>query len=145
MTRERISRPSSSVPNQWWPEGRKSRAESSIRAGSCGAIQGAKRAKMTKMEMRMTPAVARGLRRDWRLACATSCVVDAIKGFTTKGTRAHKGKPRATSCSFVSFVVENSRPHPRVHHRIQHVSQEIHGNVSDANRQDAALNQVIVT
>src|SRR5207249_10424951 len=63
MTRERMSRPSSSVPNQCAVQGEESRVGSSMWAGSCGAIQGAKRAKITKITTNTTPMAANGLCR----------------------------------------------------------------------------------
>src|ERR1700716_1364363 len=61
MIRERMSRPSSSVPNQCACEGKARRAGRSIEAGSCGAIQGANRAKTTKMVTKTIPVAASGL------------------------------------------------------------------------------------
>src|SRR5580658_9226499 len=63
MTRERMSRPSSSVPNQCADDGGSRRAGRLIEAGSCGAIQGANSAKITKTMTSATPAAASGL---WR-------------------------------------------------------------------------------
>src|SRR5580692_988066 len=63
MTRERMSRPSSSVPNQGLWDGVSRRAGKLIAAGSCGAIQGANRAKITKIMTNTTPVAASGL---WR-------------------------------------------------------------------------------
>src|SRR5437763_16353237 len=63
MTRDRISRPSSSVPSQCADEGELSRVGSSIAAGSCGAIQGANSAKVMNTRTSTTPIAARGL---WR-------------------------------------------------------------------------------
>src|SRR5580698_5304819 len=68
MTRERMSRPSSSVPNQWLWDGVSRRAGKWTAAGSCGAIQGANRAKITKMMTSTTPVAASGL---WRAFPAT--------------------------------------------------------------------------
>src|SRR5437660_11392316 len=63
MRRDRISRPSSSVPSQCADEGELSRVGSSITAGSCGAIQGANSAKITNIRTSTTPIAASGL---WR-------------------------------------------------------------------------------
>src|ERR1700692_471270 len=63
MRRERMSRPSSSVPHQCCGEGVCKRFGRSMCAGSCGAIQGAKIAENTKMETNTTPTAANGL---WR-------------------------------------------------------------------------------
>ncbi len=65
MSRERMSRPSSSVPHQWATDGACKRAGKSMRAGSCGAIQGANKAEKTKMTTSTTPIAAKGL---WRAA-----------------------------------------------------------------------------
>src|SRR5271168_2793852 len=69
MMRERMSRPSSSVPNQWAWEGGLRRAGRLMAAGSRGAIQGANRAKITKTRTSATPAAASGL---WRALPATA-------------------------------------------------------------------------
>ena len=61
MRRERMSRPSSSVPHQWVEDGLARRLGRSMYAGFCGAIHGAKRAKMMKMTTRTTPIAASGL------------------------------------------------------------------------------------
>ena len=61
--RERMSRPSSSVPNQCSRDGVSRRAGRLMEAGSCAAIQGANRAKITKMTTNTTPVAASGL---WR-------------------------------------------------------------------------------
>src|SRR5579864_9068098 len=63
MTRERISRPNSSVPSQCADEGELNLVGSSIAAGSCGAIQGANTANMTNTRTSTTPIAASGL---WR-------------------------------------------------------------------------------
>src|SRR6266404_9914946 len=63
IRRERMSRPSSSVPHQCRAVGLCRRFGKSMCAGSCGAIQGAKIAEKTKMETRTTPMAASGL---WR-------------------------------------------------------------------------------
>src|SRR5271169_7183080 len=68
MTRERMSRPSSSVPNQCADDGESRRAGRWIDAGSCGAIQGANRAKIRKTATNTTPIAANGL---WRAFPAT--------------------------------------------------------------------------
>src|SRR5438552_11046082 len=65
MMRERMSRPSSSLPNQCAAEGGSRRVGRLIEAGSCGAIQGAKIANSTKIDTNTTPVAARGL---WRAA-----------------------------------------------------------------------------
>src|ERR1022692_73278 len=59
--RERMSRPSSSVPNQWAWDGVPRRVGRLMAAGSCGAIQGANKAKITKRMTNTTPAAASGL------------------------------------------------------------------------------------
>src|SRR5882724_2611276 len=58
-----MSRPSSSVPNQCAALGGWSREGKSILPGSCGAIQGANMAKMTKTTTRTMPAEASTLLR----------------------------------------------------------------------------------
>src|SRR5271165_4350085 len=63
MMRERMSRPSSSVPNQCACDGESRRAGRLMAAGSCGAIHGANRAKITKTITNTTPVAASGL---WR-------------------------------------------------------------------------------
>src|ERR1035437_4388904 len=63
MTRERMSRPSSSVPNQWVTEGDCRRACRWIAAGSKGAIQGAKIARVTKIANKMMPKIVSGWKR----------------------------------------------------------------------------------
>src|SRR5450631_4136117 len=63
MRRERMSRPSSSVPHQWAEDGVIRRLGKSMWAGSWGAIQGANSANTTKMTTSTTPIAARGLRR----------------------------------------------------------------------------------
>src|SRR5450755_2831472 len=66
IRRERMSRPSSSVPHQCWVEGVCKRFGRSMFAGSCGAIQGAEIAEKTKRVTRMTPTAASGLWRAMR-------------------------------------------------------------------------------
>src|SRR5271169_954425 len=68
MMRERMSRPSSSVPNQWGWDGASRRAGRLMAAGSCGAIQGANRAKTTNTMTSTKPIAASGL---WRAFVAT--------------------------------------------------------------------------
>src|SRR5437588_2787118 len=63
ISRERMSRPSSSVPHQCCAEGVYKRFGRSMCAGSCGAIQGAKIAEKTKIDTNTTPTAASGL---WR-------------------------------------------------------------------------------
>src|ERR1700688_1752130 len=63
IRRERMSRPSSSVPHQWCGEGVCRRFVRSMCAGSCGAIQDAKIAENTKMDTSTTQTAAQGL---WR-------------------------------------------------------------------------------
>lgn len=63
IRRERMSRPSSSVPHQCCVDGVRKRFGRSMCAGSCGAIQGAKMADNRKMETKTTPIAASGL---WR-------------------------------------------------------------------------------
>src|SRR5260370_42573504 len=64
IRRERMSRPSSSVPHQCCVEGVCKRFGRSMCAGSCGAIQGAKTAEKTKMDTSKTPTAAKGLWRE---------------------------------------------------------------------------------
>src|SRR5437879_13552263 len=66
IRRERMSRPSSSVPHQCCVEGVCKRFGRSMCAGSCGAIQGAKIAENTKMETSTTPMAASRLWRAMR-------------------------------------------------------------------------------
>src|SRR5467141_3856685 len=66
IRRERMSRPSSSVPHQCWAEGVCNRFGKSMWAGSWGAIQGAKIAEKTKMDTNTTPTAAKGLWRAMR-------------------------------------------------------------------------------
>src|SRR5436190_550527 len=61
ITRERTSRPNSSVPNQCADEGGFRREGRSIVAGSWGAIHGANKAKHTKIVTITAPAIASGL------------------------------------------------------------------------------------
>src|SRR5579863_8920802 len=63
MMRERMSRPSSSVPNQCAWDGVSRRTGRLMAAGSCGAIQGANSAKITNTITNTTPIAASGL---WR-------------------------------------------------------------------------------
>src|SRR5258708_40356305 len=63
IRRERMSRPSSSVPHQCCGDGVCRRFGRSMCAGSCGAIQGAKIAEKTKIDTNTTPTAANGL---WR-------------------------------------------------------------------------------
>ncbi len=65
MRRERMSRPSSSVPHQWAEDGGDKRAGKSMWAGSWGEIQGANKARMIKSATRTAPVVAKAL---WRAA-----------------------------------------------------------------------------
>src|SRR5277367_5711842 len=70
MTRERMSRPNSSVPNQCPCEEGARRAGRLIAAGSCGAIQGANNAKITNRTTSAAPAAASGLcRAFWLRPC----------------------------------------------------------------------------
>src|ERR1041385_13564 len=57
-----MSRPSSSVPNQWAPLGGCSREGRSMLLGFCGAIHGANSAKMMNTATSTMPVVARVLR-----------------------------------------------------------------------------------
>src|SRR5271166_1890847 len=66
IRRERMSRPSSSVPHQCCNEGDCRRFGKSMCAGSCGEIQGAKIAANTKMPTSTTPTAASGLWRAMR-------------------------------------------------------------------------------
>src|SRR5882724_1225946 len=65
MRREKMSRPSSSVPHQCSQEGGDRRVGRRMYAGSWGAIQGANTAKITKMMTNTAPVAASGL---WRAA-----------------------------------------------------------------------------
>src|ERR1700676_3492580 len=77
IRRERMSRPSSSVPHQCCAEGVCNRFGRSMCAGSCGAIQGAKIAEKTKMDTNTTPTAASGLWRAMRGSeMATVDIVD---------------------------------------------------------------------
>src|SRR6266404_5182201 len=67
MTREKMSRPNSSVPNQCATEGGANRAGKLSAAGSCGASSGANIANTTKMITITAPAAAKGRLR----ACRT--------------------------------------------------------------------------
>src|SRR5262249_28638339 len=62
-TREKMSRPSSSVPNQCAALGGCKREGRSTLLGLCGAIHGANNAKITNTATNITPAVASALRR----------------------------------------------------------------------------------
>src|SRR5882724_2517480 len=90
MMREKMSRPSSSVPNQCAVLGGWRRKGKSILPGSCGAIHGANTAKTTKTATSTMHAVASTLRLPKVVAAIQ--VVEAI-GFklTTKGTKVTKG------------------------------------------------------
>src|SRR5580704_3093892 len=66
MRRERMSRPSSSVPHQWADEGGERRAGRSMWAGSWGASHGARIARMIKIATSTAPVVARALCRATR-------------------------------------------------------------------------------
>src|SRR5579859_5356286 len=77
MTRERMSRPSSSVPNQWTALGGCSLMGRSSSAGSLGAIHGANRAKKMKMATNTIPAAASRFRRP-RVVAAVQVVDRAI-------------------------------------------------------------------
>src|SRR5947209_6700886 len=63
ITREKMSRPSSSVPNQCAALGGCRREGRLMLLGFCGAIQGANSAKITNSATSATPAVASALRR----------------------------------------------------------------------------------
>jgi hypothetical protein len=62
ITRDRISRPNSSVPNQCAAEGELRRCERLIAAGSAGARCGAKIAALTNTNSTTTPKSASGCR-----------------------------------------------------------------------------------
>ena len=80
MRRERISRPSSSVPHQWAAEGVASRTARSMRAGSCGASHGANSAQITKTTTSTAPAAASGL---WRARRGSEmAVVDKLEVYS---------------------------------------------------------------
>ena len=63
MSREQMSRPSSSVPHQCFWVGGSMRFGNSICAGSYGASKGAKSAQKTNTMTNATPMAASGLRR----------------------------------------------------------------------------------
>ena len=86
-----MSRPSSSVPHQWLEEGGESRVGRSIWAGSCGAIQGAKMAKITNMTAKTAPVAARGL---WRAA---------------RGSEMEKVDKVRSYCRILGFATEYSK------------------------------------
>src|ERR1700731_4128315 len=66
ISRERMSRPSSSVPHQTFIDGACNRFGKSICEGSRGAIQGAKIAANIKMDTNTSPTAASGLCRATR-------------------------------------------------------------------------------
>src|ERR1039458_7111904 len=66
IRRERMSRPSSSVPHQCCAEGVCKRFGRSMCAGSCGAIQGAKIAENANTATKMTPTATKELWRAMR-------------------------------------------------------------------------------
>src|SRR5438876_9383261 len=66
MTREKMSRPSSSEPKSWFQDGRARRVGRSICAESCGASQGAKIAQVTNSTTKTIPMAARGFFRRMR-------------------------------------------------------------------------------
>src|SRR5437868_3267119 len=70
MTRERMSRPNSSVPNQCAFDGGCNRAGRLSAAGSCGAIHGANIANSTKTVTITAPAAASGRLRACRAPLA---------------------------------------------------------------------------
>src|SRR5919109_2623389 len=98
-----MSLPSSSVPHQCIREGPDRRCGKSINAGSWGASQGADTAKITKIETNTTPVVASGL------------------------LRAARRKEMAVADIGGQSLLAN----PRVDHRVQQVSQKIHGHISE--------------
>src|SRR6266550_9535271 len=93
MRRERMSRPNSSVPHQCAEDGRDRRVGKSMWAGSWGAIQGANRAKITKMRTRTTPIVARRL---WLAARRNEmAMVDKLKVSRLLAVTCERELPRA--------------------------------------------------
>src|SRR6266446_6103218 len=83
IRRERMSRPSSSVPHQCCAEGVCKRFGRSMCAGSCGAIHGAKMAEKTKIDTNTTPTAASGLWRATRWSeMATVDIVGDDSWFT---------------------------------------------------------------
>src|SRR5689334_15937213 len=98
MTRERMSRPSSSVPIQWAALGGCSRSGRSMLLGLCGAIHGANRAKITNTATSAMPIEASTLRRP--SVTAVVQVEEAIRSqvnhkgreLTTKSTKEHKAE-----------------------------------------------------
>src|SRR5262245_59369782 len=77
MTRERTSRPSSSVPIQWAELGGCRRIGRSMLLGLCGAIHGANKAKITNTATSAIPIEASTLRRPSVIA-----VVQVEEAFT---------------------------------------------------------------
>ncbi len=65
ITRERRSRPTSSVPKGWTSDGAASREVRLIAFGSYGASHGAKAVQASIARMMSVPAAVRGLRRTW--------------------------------------------------------------------------------
>src|SRR5215471_4313415 len=63
MSRERMSRPSSSVPYQWRGDGPASRLGKLISLGSCGASRGANSANIMKTNTSTVPSAANGFLR----------------------------------------------------------------------------------
>src|SRR5439155_25993625 len=147
MTRERMSRPSSSVPNQCAVEGEESRVGRSMCAGSCGSIQEVMTAKITKMTTNTPPTADNGL---WRAARGSEMVIaDKSRPYTAKFAK--NGSQRALRSSLPSrwFSLCALRfmfllSYPRIDCRIQQVGEKIYCNVSYSNRQYAALYKVVV-
>src|SRR6185437_6371003 len=82
MTRERISRPNSSVPNQWVAEGPSRRACRWMAAGSKGAIQGAKMASAANIANKIKPKIVSGWERS---ACIQTIVIERGEDATKAG------------------------------------------------------------
>src|SRR5216684_1587113 len=102
MTREKMSRPSSSVPNQCVAPGGCKREGRSIAAGFCGAIQGAKSANKTKITTSTTPEEANTLRRP------SADAVENVEAMTMENYSLHRRKIRLWSYRLQYFL---ERPH----------------------------------
>src|SRR5260370_40746182 len=50
----------------------------------------------------------------------------------------------AAICICLSVMACVSLPDPRIRHRIQHVCQKVHRDIRQSNRQDAALDQIVI-
>src|SRR6266404_3963611 len=90
IRRERMSRPSSSVPQRCCDEGGCKRLGRSMCAGSWGAIQGAKRAQSTNTATNTTPAAASGLwraRRGSEMAAVDMNALQTVSKFASREKR----------------------------------------------------------